>query len=233
MSLGMMPYIEAICDAANSDTYGKRYDSRVVGDVTTLNLDAYAEPVEIAEILQADYTSQYIHSINPYIDLLDGLYTELRDEKLKTVRWNQFDAEMFTEIVYVEDSPGATTLEAVVLTENDIVFDVTKELTVYTSADGAQICNEAGEGISSAMLSVSESKSLAAALFYSGGIPEVGELGTVYSRAFTDTDVVTVSGTDLESCVIPGRNAGSAYISMTVETRASNTYTCRIPVTVN
>lgn len=95
-------YYEAICDADNADTYGKWYDSsfkRIVSDLTILNLDAYATPAVITEIGQDVYVASDAEYINPDITFLEQIYPELREESVKGVKWDELDAEMFTEVM--------------------------------------------------------------------------------------------------------------------------------------
>lgn len=93
-------YYEAICDAANADTYGKWYDSnfkRIVSDITILNLDAYAEPADITEIGQTTYISHEETHVTPNVTLLDGVYTELSDDSFQGVKWDTLDDTLFEE----------------------------------------------------------------------------------------------------------------------------------------
>ncbi|MBQ7874927.1 MAG: Ig-like domain-containing protein [Oscillospiraceae bacterium] len=95
-------YYEAICNANDADTYGKWYDSdfkRIVADITILNLDAYAEPVEIFEMEQDEYELWNRSELTPYINVLDEVYPELRDEEIAGMHWNVSDSEYYTELM--------------------------------------------------------------------------------------------------------------------------------------
>ena len=96
-------YYMAICEADAQDTYGRWYDSnfkRVVADVTILNLDAYAVPAIISQVGQAAYVASDAESITPDIAFLEEVYPELRDVNVKGVKWNDVDAELFTELMH-------------------------------------------------------------------------------------------------------------------------------------
>lgn len=102
-------YYEAICDAANADTYGKWYDSqfkRVVADLTILNLDAYAEATEVFEIVQEPYVERDTVSVTPFIRILDDVYPELRSDAIKGASWSVFDATYLgKEVAPEEETP--------------------------------------------------------------------------------------------------------------------------------
>ena len=93
-------YYEAICESENADTYGKWYDSgfrRIVSDLTIVNLDAYAQTADAAQIQQDTYVASDTPYINPEIVLEDNLYQQLKDETMSRVQWNDPDPNMFTE----------------------------------------------------------------------------------------------------------------------------------------
>ena len=93
-------FYEAICNASDTDTYGKWYDSnfkRIVADIMILNLDAYAIPVDIARIEQNEFVIWNNEVITPYINILDELYPELSGEEIVAANWETFDETMFRE----------------------------------------------------------------------------------------------------------------------------------------
>ena len=84
-------YYKAICDKDAEDTYGTWYDSgfrRIVDDLTILNLDAYAEEVEIAEVEIPTDVRYYEEYVNAYVELLDELYPELKGEEILALTWS-------------------------------------------------------------------------------------------------------------------------------------------------
>ena len=121
-------YYEAICNANDADTYGKWYDSdfkRIVSDIMILNLDAYAEPAEIAQIEQDEAVAWNSGKITPTVKLLDKAYTELQAEEILGTNWNNFDEEYFMELM---EQRHSTTLSSLI----SIIED--EELNIDTTA---------------------------------------------------------------------------------------------------
>lgn len=107
-------YYEAICNANDADTYGKWYDSdfkRIVADITILNLDAYAEPVDIAELVQDEYVAWDTDRITPYVNILSKIYPELAKEEILGTNWSLFDEVYFREVM---DQRHINTLTALI-----------------------------------------------------------------------------------------------------------------------
>lgn len=107
-------YYEAICNANDADTYGKWYDSdfkRIVADITILNLDAYAEPVDIAELVQDEYVAWNVGRITPYVNILSRIYPELAKEEILGTNWSLFDEVYFREVM---DQRHINTLTALI-----------------------------------------------------------------------------------------------------------------------
>ena len=95
-------YYEAICDAENADTYGKWYDNtfkRIVSDLTIMNLDAYAQEVNIVTMGQETYVASDAGYITPDIAFLEEVFPELRGVEVKGVNWNEVDENLFTELM--------------------------------------------------------------------------------------------------------------------------------------
>ncbi len=95
-------YYEAICEAGSTDTYGKWYDSdfkRIFADITILNLDAYAVPVNVFKLEQGDYVSVKDTEITPFVEVLSNTYPTLLDEEIKGMHWNISDSEYYTELI--------------------------------------------------------------------------------------------------------------------------------------
>lgn len=94
-------YYYAISD--ETDTYGKWYDSdhnRVVSDLTILKLDANAELAAIGKIQGLpDYIEQGTFgkdSLSPYIEIMDTLYPELKNEEILAIQWGVDDKFVMT-----------------------------------------------------------------------------------------------------------------------------------------
>lgn len=82
-------YYFAISD--EKDTYGKWYDAdfkRVVSDLKILELDAKAELVDIAQIVQDAYVLNNVQAIGPYVEILSELYPNLSNEEILAIHWN-------------------------------------------------------------------------------------------------------------------------------------------------
>ena len=95
-------YYMAKCEAEAEDTYGRWYDSnfeRIVADVTILKLDAYAVPVEIAEIGNVTNIATDAQYITPDLAFLAEVFPELSGVNVKGVHWSGFSTELFTEIM--------------------------------------------------------------------------------------------------------------------------------------
>lgn len=261
-------YYEAICSASDADTYGKWYDSdfkRVVADITILNLDAYAEPAAAFEIVQDD-VSIYAGQITPYVDVLDRVYPELRDEAIKGAKWSVFDAAYFTPstsedveedektedttgtehdcvptiseifaVIYENESAGVTLeltgaegiteVSVVVISESGIVSKITKEITVYTPANGVDI------DPSTVALLTGDSTTVSAALSIPEGVnfPESAEEWTWASE---NTSVAMVAGNNDGSCTITAVGAGETKITLSVETDQKNVHAVELTVVV-
>ena len=247
-------YYEAICNANDADTYGKWYDSdfkRVVADITILNLDAYAEPADIFEIVQDEYVSKNIGSITPFVEILDHIYPELTDEVIKGAKWQVFDSEYLDraeqreeeeteipditnifEVIYENESAGVklsltgkegeTEISIVVLTESGIVCKLSKDITVYTKADGIDI-----SGGNSALSEGDETEVGIISLTY-GDVYDVPEEIKEIVWASENTNIATVSADG----VITAKKEGTTRITVSVETVQGNTYTDYITITV-
>lgn len=75
----------------DKDTYGNWYNpdfKRVVSDLMILKLDAKAEKTNIAQIVIDEYISfETQQIITPYVELLDGIYPELKKEDILAINW--------------------------------------------------------------------------------------------------------------------------------------------------
>ena len=130
-------FYEAICNAGDTDTYGKWYDSdfkRIVADIVILNLDAYATPVNIAKIEQNEFVAWNNEVITPYINILDELYPELNGEEIVAANWEMFDETMFREQM---SQHHITTLNALldVVRIEDLDVDTTQAEELLRSED--------------------------------------------------------------------------------------------------
>lgn len=250
-------YYEAICNANDADTYGKWYDSnfkRVVADITILNLDAYAEPAEVFEIVQDEYVPKTTVSITPFVDVLDYVYPELRNEIIKGAKWQVFDAEYIGrteseeketvipditeifEVVYENESAGVelsltgkegeTQIEIVVISESGIVSKITKKVTVYTPADGVEVSQNVFT------LNKNGRETVNAELVFSSS-PVFPEIVKKWIWASENTNVVSITDNGDGTCTITAKGTGSATVTLSAETEQGNVYTNSISVIVN
>lgn len=216
------------------DTYGRWYDSnfnRIYADVTILKLDAYAEEAVIAQIGQKEYIDSQVEYITPDIAFLQEVFPELRDVKVKKVRWAAFDTNFFTDAtddsgvkLNLTGKTGTTVLEATILTENGIVTTVSKNVNISSKAAGIEILNGSSQSITSLTVKAGETATVLAAL------KDGSEPIKSYTWASEDTAFANVSGS--ENATITGVAAGSTTIRLTVSTECGNTYTCDLAVTV-
>lgn len=162
-------YYEAICNANDLDTYGKWYDSnfkRIVADITILNLDAYAEPVDIAKIDQEELVSWDTAQITPVIDILDEIYPELKGEEILGANWNLFDTTMFRERMSQHHITTLNTLIGIVRDEK-LDIDITEAENLLNSEGpvSALVARNAIERLNTdirAALEIKESEAAAA-----------------------------------------------------------------------
>lgn len=251
-------YYEAICNANDADTYGKWYDSdfkRIVADITILNLDAYAEPVDVFEIVQDEYVPKTTVSITPFVDVLDYVYPELRNEIIKGAKWSVSDTEYFDraeqenteetetptmseifEVIYEDESAGVTLnltgkegeakISIVVLTENGIVSKITKKVTVYTPIDGVEVSQNVFT------LNKNGRETVNAELVFSSS-PVFPEIVKKWIWASENTNVVSITDNGDGTCTITAKGTGSATVTLSAETEQGNVYTNSISVIVN
>ena len=119
-----------------TDTYGKWYDAnfkRIVSDLTILKLDAQAKEADIAKLDLSEYVLWNSDVISPYINILDELYPELKNEKIIGAVWNEFDTGLFTEIM------GSHHVAAL---NNLIAINTANELGVNTEAAEGLLARE-------------------------------------------------------------------------------------------
>lgn len=162
-------YYMAICEADAEDTYGRWYDAnfkRITADVAILNLDAYAVPAIISQVGQAAYVASDAESITPDIAFLEEVYPELRDVTVKGVKWDDVDAEIFTELMHQFHYDRLTQLMEIANTdallqeyETGSLTEAKNAATMYITewekgVDGAQMTAEAVEAAISDLSSV-------------------------------------------------------------------------------
>jgi len=131
-------YYEAICDAENADTYGKWYDNtfkRIVSDLTILNLDAYAQEVDIVTLGQNVYVASDAEYITPDIAFLQEVFPELRGVEVKGVNWNEVDETLFTELMNQNHYNKLS--ELVTMADTDSVLNHAMSTECTTARDAA------------------------------------------------------------------------------------------------
>lgn len=206
-----------------TDTYGKWYDAefkRVVSDRTILMLDANAKPAEIVKI---DYPA-YLRvgtpiGADPVLVLQDDVYTELAGQEILRVRWDNPLRE--------SGAPNHNTIlsiSAEVETNRGVRYTAEINVNFYEPASGVEITG--GDDENSLTLPVAEMKDLTAALM------EGTETIKTTTWASNNSQVVSVSGMNSQTCTVTAVAAGTADITLSVTTYQGNTYTSSLTVTV-
>ena len=117
-------YYYAVPQNANDDTYGKWYDNqfqRIISDKTILDLDAHAEPAQVAQIDIGKYVTWDTATAVANVELLDKMYPTLKNDEiigLKMVR----DSSYFFGDVMNQNHTDA--LNALIKTVTDEALDV-------------------------------------------------------------------------------------------------------------
>ena len=245
-------YFEAICNANDADTYGKWYDSdfnRVVADITVLNLDAYAEPANIAAIEQDGFVPENAGTITPAIDILDAVYPKLRNEEIIGANWSadvaffEYDRhintpnaseeifELYQPLAYPQmtlsltGQTGQTSIEAIILTKSGILFNFSKNITIYEPAEGAAITGNS-------TMQKGDSQLITADVLYASAAA-VPEHAVRWIWASENTQIATVSQGSDGSCTVTAIDAGIVNITVSIETEEGNVYTNQIQITVS
>ena len=132
-------YYEAVCDAENADSYGKWYDSqfkRITSDLTIMNLDAYAQEVDIVTMGQEAYVASDAGYITPDIAFLEEVFPELRGVEVKGVNWNEVDETLFTELMNQNHYAKLSELVEMANTDSVLNHDMSEACTAAkTSAE--------------------------------------------------------------------------------------------------
>ena len=129
------------------DTYVKWYYNdftHVTSDLMILNLDADAEPVEIAELVQSDYIAMNgddTIKITPYINIFDEMYAELEGEEIIAAHW-ELDA-FFTRLM----SPYQKTYIQSMIDDPRLTDTTLKTAAISLIADESTSYSAAGDMI--------------------------------------------------------------------------------------
>lgn len=136
---------------------------------------------------------------------------------------------------------GVDTITATIVTRSGVVCVVSKQVNLYTYADELRIHDADGYSTSIIVsLSVGERRELDATLVYrltdeeiaigngTANAPEFGEEIVSYTWASTDTSVLSVAADG----TLTAKSAGTATITVSVETKAGNVYTDELTFTV-
>ena len=118
----------AICEKEAEDTYGRWYDSqfnRIFSEATMLKLDAYAVPVEIAQMGQEAWVASDATNITPDIKFLEEVFPELRDVEVLGAHWSAIDSEYFTELMNETHYSDMRNLISMVETDPVLMQNVT------------------------------------------------------------------------------------------------------------
>lgn len=137
--------------------------------------------------------------------------------------------------LYAGNVAGQTQFNAVVLTRNGVVIELSKTVTFYAPAEKAEIHDSEGNVIEGS-IELTSGATLNAALVQTldadGKEYAFGEEIKECKWSSSDS-AVKVSGTDIDSCKITAEEKSTATINVTVKTIQGNEYTVSIVVTVN
>lgn len=125
-----------------------------------------------------------------------------------------------------EDMNTTVTLNAYVLTKNGVIYKATKDVTLYTKAEDAEI------KVIRYTITVGDKADAAGAHLVSVKDKITTETIRNYSWSSSDTSVATVEDPKSGVCRIAGVGAGNATITVSVTTYQGNTYTASYTITV-
>lgn len=176
-----------------------------------------------------------VDDLDSYITALENALEETPEEGFKVPTGpssytvvNRIEAPRTLLHIKGENLNRTIELSAWVLTKNGVIYEATKNVTLYTKAEDIELDENypnvltAGDTMQSAGVSLRS---------FAG--KETTETIKSYSWASSNPWVATVLYDGSDKCTITGVSAGSARISVSVETVQGNTYTISYDITVN
>lgn len=154
-----------------------------------------------------------------------------------------YSVESPNTVLYLTGETGKTWMNAVILTENGVVYTATKDVTVYVAAEDAYITDgTTTQEDPTLTMTVGEETNVSAVLTNIEREVEEGETTVKVevphqetiqycTWASSDTTVLTVEGSS-SSCTVKALKAGTATITVSVRTVQGNIYTAEYAVTV-
>ena len=148
------------------------------------------------------------------------------------------------DIVYQDDFPGVklkltgksgtTTLGATILTKDGVVIAVSKEITIYDKADKDASVTMNGAPVTTLNLNAGETADLLAELTYNSVEKPEEELvkETIRTVKWGSSNTAAASVSGAANATVTAVGAGSADITVTIETNAGNYYTYKVIVNV-
>lgn len=132
---------------------------------------------------------------------------------------------------------GTTKLGAKILTKDGVVLTVSKDITVYDKIREDDVVDKEAIELTNqpTTLDARASADVTAKLKYTGTKAEPEQLletAKSYTWASKDTNVITVSNENAETCTLQAVNAGTATISVSITTVQGNTYAAEFTVEV-
>lgn len=168
-----------------------------------------------------------------------------------------YSSDFPTVSLALSGKTGNTTLSAVVLTKNGVIINVSKNISVYTPADGASF-HDGSNPLTAITMTANENRTVYANVIYdpnshsqaevglgnvtlSSGTAQgydqilvaFGEAAHKFTWASENTSVATVTSGTNGSCIITAKAPGTAFITVSIETEKGNIYTARLEVTVS
>lgn len=143
-----------------------------------------------------------------------------------------YEAPYTISTLYLSGECGDSTISVVILTKNGVVYTVKEDVTVYSKAGGVQIGEDGSDMTVQAGSTLEDITATLIARVENGKNLPIGETIKTYAWSSSNTSVFTVTGINGSSCTVNGESAGSASLTLTVETEQGNTYTTEIEITV-
>lgn len=209
------------------DTTGVQVQVDAVNELLTRygnNEEVLASDAETAAYALQDAIVTLYETNRAKMDEADGYHRPLPDGMVFDDI--EFDVPFSGTALKLKDGvSGVTTLTVKVLTEDGVVIDVTKTITIYDKANGVLFTKDGFE-ISNLSLSVGDSAQISAELLFSNNQVTREEIKSIRWSA-ENSNVASVSGG-----MVTALEAGTTNINVTVTTNADNYYTGELTVTV-
>ncbi len=191
---------------------------------------------EDAEATLTELNKQLVKAGQAEVTLKNGVYYSI------PVGSERYDIayEYYLPQLWLNGNLGETQIEAVILTRNGVVYTITKNVTIYSKAEEAAIVTaEQDTQQDEHKLNVGQTMEFTAKLL--ARVENEGEAKNTlpmdetivkYNWSSSNEGVFKIDGMSLETCEIRAIAAGTAELSVVVETLQGNTYTASLTVVV-